>query len=194
MARNQSEMFMTLDDLVAMDHPYRRFASMIDFESLSRPLHALYSEGGRPELGAGRAFSMMVLQFVEDHSDREMERFMRENISAKWFCGFAMAERTPDHSFFSDFRKRLGTKRLMDIFGCLRESLKSAGLIRQVFTFVDSSHLVSKLSTWEDRDRAIAEGLETFNNRTAKKVAADPQTRFGAKGKGKFWYGPVGKV
>ena len=87
------------------------------------------------------------------------------------------------------YLKRLGTKHLMDIFGCLRESLKSAGLIRQVFTFVDSSHLVSKLSTWEDRDRAIAEGLETFNNRTAKKVAADPQTRFGAKGKGKFWYG-----
>ncbi|MCP4451938.1 MAG: transposase, partial [Planctomycetes bacterium] len=31
--------------------------------------------------------------------------------------------------------------------------------------------------------------LEKFNNETAKQVAADPQARFGAKGKSKFWYG-----
>ena len=118
-----------------------------------------------------------------------MERFMRENLAAKWFCDFGLTERTPDHSFFSDFRKRIGTKRLMDIFAQLRESMQSIGLIRQVFTFVDSSHLVAKVSTWEDRDRALAKGLETLNNRTVKKVAADPQARFGQKGKKICWYG-----
>jgi len=100
-----------------------------------------------------------------------------------------LSEKTPDHSFFGDFRKRLGTKRLMDIFNRLRTNLKSAGLIREVFTFVDASALVSKLSTWDDRDKAIARGLEKFNNETAPKVAADSQARFGAKGKDKFWYG-----
>jgi IS5 family transposase len=54
---------------------------------------------------------------------------------------------------------------------------------------VDASHLVSKLSTWSDRDKAIEQGLETFNNTTAPKVAADKDARFGAKGKNKFWYG-----
>lgn len=132
---------------------------------------------------------MLVLQFLEDVSDREMERFMRENLAAKWFCGFGLSDKTPDHSFFGDFRKRLGTKRLMEIFNRLRMSLKEAGLIREVFTFVDASRLVSKLSIWEDRDRAIAKGLEKFNNETAPKVAADKQARFGAKGKNKFWYG-----
>ena len=58
---------------------------------------------------------MLVLQFLEDILDREMERFMRENLAAKWFCGFGVSDRTPDHSFFGSFRKRLGTKRLMDI-------------------------------------------------------------------------------
>lgn len=77
----------------------------------------------------------------------------------------------------------------MDVFNHLRASLKAAGLIREVFTFVDASQLVSKLSTWTDRDRAIARGLEKFNNATAPKVASDKQARFGAKGKGKFWYG-----
>ena len=51
---------------------------------------------------------MLVLQFLEDISDRKMERFMRENLAAKWFCGFGLSDRTPDHSFFGSFRKRLG--------------------------------------------------------------------------------------
>jgi IS5 family transposase len=182
-------MFATLDGLVSVAHPYRKFEAIVDFCALAKPLTALYSDRGRPELGAERAFRMLVLQFLEDISDREMERFMRENLAAKWFCGFGLSERTPDHSFFGDFRKRLGTKGLMDIFNHLRVSLKAAGLIREVFTFVDASQLVSKLSTWDDRDKAIAKGLEKFSNETASKVAADKQARFGAKGKDKFWYG-----
>ena len=132
---------------------------------------------------------MLVLQVIEDISDREMERFMGENVAAKWFCQFGLAEKSPDHGFFGDFRKRLGTKRLMDIFNVLRCSLKAQGLVREVFTFVDASHLVSKLSTWTDRDKAIAKGLEKFNNVTASKVASDKQARFGCKGKDKYWYG-----
>ena len=62
-------------------------------------MSALYCDRGRPELGAERAFRMLVLQFLEDISDREMERFMRENLAAKWFCGFALSDRTPDQFF-----------------------------------------------------------------------------------------------
>ena len=114
MGRNQVEMFTSLDGLVSEDHPCRRFEAVVDLAVLSGPLVALYSDRGRPELGAERAFRMLVLQFIEDLSDREMERFMRENLAGKWFCAFALSERTPDHSFFGDFRQRLGTKRLMD--------------------------------------------------------------------------------
>ena len=95
MTRDQVEMFATLDGLVSRDHPYRKFEGVVDFGVLSKPLRALYSERGRPELGADRAFRMLVLQFLEDVSDREMERFMAENLAAKWFCGFGLSEKTP---------------------------------------------------------------------------------------------------
>ena len=189
MGRNQVGMFTSLDGLVSEDHPCRRFEAVVDLAVLSGPLVALYSDRGQPEPGAERAFRMLVLQFTEDLPDRGMERFMRENLAGKWFCAFALSERTPDHSFFGDFRQRLGTKRLMDLFNRLRAGLKEAGLIREVFTFVDASRLVSKLSTRDDRDKAIAKGLEKFNNETADQVAADPQARFGAKGRDKFRYG-----
>ena len=108
MGRNQVEMFATLDGLISNDHLYRKFETIVDLAALSQPLCALYSAPGRPELGAERAFRMLVLQFSEDVSDREMERFMRENLAAKWFCGFGLSDKTRDHSFFGDFRKRLG--------------------------------------------------------------------------------------
>ncbi len=69
-------------------------------------------------------------------SDREMERFLQENTSGKWFFELDLGEQSPDHSYFGDFRKRLGTESLMAIFNRVRE----------VFTFVDASHLVSKLN------------------------------------------------
>ena len=57
----------------------------------------------------------------------------------------------------------------MDIFSQVRNSLKDMGLIREVFTFVEASQLVSKLTTWDDRDKAITAGLETFNHDAASR-------------------------
>ena len=144
---------------------------------------------GRKEKGVEFGLRTLVLPFIEDLSDREMERYLQENNSGKWFCDLALGEKTPDHSYFGNFRKHLGTERLMALFSQVRDRLKSMGLIREVFTFVDASQWVSKLTTWDDRDKAIKAGLETFNNDTAPKVAADSQARFGCKGNKKYWFG-----
>ncbi len=187
--RNQHSVFLTLDSLVPESHPYRHLDQLICFAELSQPYQTLYSSKGRKEKGVEFGLRALVLQFIEDLSDREMERYLQENNAGKWFCDLALGDKTPDHSYFGDFRKRLGTERLMDVFSLVRDSLKGMGLIREVFTFVDASQLVSKLTTWDDRDKAIKVGLEKFNNKTAGQVAADKQARFGCKGNNKYWFG-----
>lgn len=187
--RQQTSLFMSLESLVPENHPYRKLDDVIAFNEFSHPYQDIYSTKGRKEKGVEFGLRALVLQFIEDLSDREMERFLQENTAGKWFCDLSLGEKSPDHSYFGDFRKRLGTKRLMALFTQVRESLKSMGLIREVFTFVDASHLISKLTTWDDRDKAIKAGLEKLNNETAPQVAADKQARFGCKGGNKFWYG-----
>lgn len=118
-----------------------------------------------------------------------MEWYCQENLAGKWFCQMGLADKAPDHSYFGQFRQRLSTKNLMKIFSQVRDSLKAMGLIKEIFTFVDASHLVSKLSTWDDRDKAIKLGLEKLNNATIQHVASDTQARFGCKGKNKYGYG-----
>ena len=62
-------MFTKLDSLVCLDHPYRKFETVVDLDALANPVSALYCDRGRPELGAERAFRMLVLQFLEDISN-----------------------------------------------------------------------------------------------------------------------------
>lgn len=54
--------------------------------------------------GIARLFKCLLLQFLEDLSDRELERYLQENVASKWFCGFELTEVTPDHTVFSRVR------------------------------------------------------------------------------------------
>jgi ABC-type multidrug transport system fused ATPase/permease subunit len=59
----------------------------------------------------------------------------------------------------------------------------------EAFTFVDATALVSQLQMWEEKDKAISDGYEKFNNEVIEKYAKDKEVRIGAKSKTKFWFG-----
>ena len=59
----------------------------------------------------------------------------------------------------------------------------------EVFTFVDATHLISKVGLWKEHDKAIELKLESLNNKTLEKVSVDKDAKFGAKSKHKIWYG-----
>lgn len=183
-------LFVPLENLVNKEHRYRKFTKLLDFEELTKPLKGLENtEVGRHGYTISSGFRMLLLQYLEDLSDRELERYLQENLAAKLFCNFSLESKTPDFSYFSKLRSKIGTNGLAKLFNQVRDALKQQGLIREIFTFVDSSQLISKLSVWEERDKAIKAGLEKFNNVTAPKVCKDHQARLGCKGKNKFWFG-----
>ena len=185
---HQIEM-ISLDELVPTTHTYRKFSAIWSFKHATKQLKKLEKDNPYKGYGLLRIFKCLLLQFMEDLSDRELERFIQENTAAKWFCGFGLAENTPDYSVFSKVRKRLGTKISSKIFTDLRDQLRKNGLISEVFSFVDASHLISKASLWEERDETIKKKYEKLNNESLPKVAHDKQARIGCKGKEKYWYG-----
>ena len=188
MTTQQIEM-VCLDDLVPENHPYRCFKQLLPMEVLSPMLDSVNKNLGRLGFGSERLFFGLLLQFMEDLSDRELERYCQENNGAKWFCGFQLTENTPDHSVFCRARQRIGTQRLSEMFAGIRSVLKSQGYMSEVFTFVDACHLISKANLWKERDKAIQEKHEKLNNEVLPKVAVDKQARIGCKGNHKYWYG-----
>lgn len=180
---------ISLNDLIPSHHTYRKFVSIWNFKHVEMCLKKLEKDNPYKGYGLLRLFKCLLLQFMEDLSDRELERYRQENLASKWFCDFGLSEKTPDYTVFSKFRKRLGTHFLSKTFANLREQLKACGLINEVFSFVDASHLITKANLWKERDAAIKQKYDKLNNEVLPKVATDRQARVGCKGKEKFWYG-----
>jgi IS5 family transposase len=179
-----------LESLVPSDHTYRKLLKLVDFKSLSKVLKDCYSEKGRKSpYSLETALKILILQQAENHSDREMERFLNENNCAKYFCGFALLENTPDFTYFGKLRKRVGAERVSDIFNTVVQNLRNQNILSDCFTFIDASAVVSKANLWEARDKALSDKEKTLNNDNVHKYAADPDARFGAKSKSKYWFG-----
>ena len=180
---------VSLNDLVPEDHIYRKFLELWDFKRTEKRLKKLEKNNNYKGFGILRLFKCLLLQFMENLSDRELKKFIQENTAAKLFCGFELTESTPDHTVFTKVRKRIGTKKLSELFSDLRDQLQSQGYMNEVFSFVDASHLISKAALWKERDKAIKKKYEKLNNETLPKVAHDKQAKIGCKGKNKYWYG-----
>lgn len=179
-----------VDSLVRQDHPYRTILRLVDFAGLTRGLQSLLNRGiGRPGYNLESGFKALILQWMEDLSDRELERYLQENNAGKLFCSFTLTEKTPDHCYFSELRRKIGTERLAKLFNKFGDKLGAQGLVANVFTFVDASKMISKISLWDERDKAIKDGQDKLNNSNIKDYSVDKDADYGCKGKDEYWYG-----
>jgi IS5 family transposase len=184
----QMEM-VSVELLVSDNHPYRKLKGLLDFGNITRAAKVKKSETGAIGFGSQRLIMCLILQFMEDLSDREFERFITENTAAKWFCGFTLMEKTPDYTTICKFRNLIGTKQMGKVFNEVKRQMQAKRYCSEVFTFIDSTAPISKLNLWEERDKAITAGYEKLNNEVLPEVSADPEARIGAKNNKNFWYG-----
>ena len=62
---------------------------------VEKELLSAESEAHYKGYGVLRLFKCLLLQFMEDLSDRELERYISDSNAAKWFCDFSLVEKTP---------------------------------------------------------------------------------------------------
>jgi len=184
--KTEDELF---DLIVDQNHPFRKLKEIIKFEDLVKPMLSTYSTLGTNAIPIENGLKTLLIQFWEDYSDRQMEKAIRENMAVRWFCGFSLTEQTPDHSYFSKLRKRIGTKRIANFFEDVNKTLSDYRLFGNVFTFIDASTIITKTALWEERDSAIADGAKKLNNTNIEKYAEDKDARWGAKSKNNIWFG-----
>ena len=75
-----------VEELVSAEHPYRKILTLLNWKELAQPLRRKYSSLGRRGYAAQQGLKCLFLQFLEVCSDRQMERFLQDNIAAKYFC------------------------------------------------------------------------------------------------------------
>ena len=81
---NQIEM-VSIDQLVPEKHAYRAMKKALNFEKIAKNVKLEKSETGATGYTIIRLIMCLILQFTEDLSDREFERFITEKSSLFMF-------------------------------------------------------------------------------------------------------------
>lgn len=118
--RDQLEFFVcgSLRDLVADDHILARVDRVVDLGWLRAEVSDLYAPGvGRPGIDPEAAVRPMLAGFLLGIvHDRRLMREAQANLAIRWFAGFGLNERLPDHSSLTRIRQRWGPGRFRRIF------------------------------------------------------------------------------
>ena len=58
----------------------------------------------------------------------------------------------------------MGAQRVGQLFKMIVKRPEKAGLLKSVFRLADATAVITKQTTWEERDKALGEGEDALNN------------------------------
>ncbi len=129
---------------------------------------SLFPRRGQPAAAPGRLALAVVLQFVENLSDREAADAVRGRIDWKYALGLALTDPGLDHTVLSEFRTRLvtGDAGLL-LLDSLLQRLQEQGLVKaRGRQRTDSTHVLAAVRTLNRLER-VGETLRAALNELA---------------------------
>lgn len=135
-----------LEDLVPQDHLLRKIDKYIDFSFIDELTRDLYcSDNGRPALDPVVLFKMLFIGYIFGiRSERRLVQEIEVNIAYRWFVGFDLDEKVPNHSVFSQNRRRRFSQRPeleQQIFDNIVTQAVKHKLIAGNCLYTDSTHI-----------------------------------------------------
>ena len=150
--RGQLEFFVcgSLRDLVPDDHVLARVDRVLDLSWLHDEVGNVYAPRvGRPAIEPEAAVRLMLAGFLLGIvHDRRLMREAQVNLAIRWFAGFGLNDRLPDHSSLTRIRQRWGAERFRRIFERTVQACVAAGIAKGEIVHVDAS-LIRADVAWE---------------------------------------------
>ena len=174
---------------VPQGHFLRKLRELLPWESLTRQWVGLYKGGaeyGPPPYHPALVLKLLFLAYLYNLSERQVELFVNDSLSAKYFLGLAADEPCPDSTTLTVFKGRLLKARgqaplealLADVLRLAQEQGIEFGRIQ----VVDSVHTIADVNVAKERGRA-QDG----------KTPRDDDARWGTKGR-RWQPGPPGEA
>jgi len=194
--RWQEDLFVAcpLRDLIPDDHVLKRVDKVLDLSWLREQVRDCYCEGnGRPGIDPEAAVRLMLAGLFEGIiHDRKLMRQAQVNLAIRWFAGYRLHEKLPDHSSLTRIRQRWGSERFKDIFQRTVRACCDAGLVNGETVHIDATLIRADVS-WESLTNRHAEQVLEANG------DGDPPEppprgrsgRSGGKGKSSKKYSPT---
>lgn len=140
----QKMLCVTMESLMPEKHFLRDLDRLVDFSFVYEKVASLYSNTGRRSVDPVVIVKMMLLGYLYGiDSERRLEQEVQVNIAYRWFLGINLDEPVPDHSTFSQLRRRKfnGTTLFEDVFEQVVRLCIEKGLITGKLLLTDSTHV-----------------------------------------------------
>jgi transposase len=141
----QSKMeFIDLSLFVPSNHILRQINEKIDFSFIYNKMEKHYSKLGRKSLDPVLLFKMLLIGYLYNvDSERELEQEVILNIGYRWFLGLDLSDSVPDHSTFSQNRRRRfkDSTVFQEIFDHIVKLCIEKGLVTGEVIVTDSTHI-----------------------------------------------------
>lgn len=137
--------FVNLDDMVPQDHFLRVIKKHFDWNFIYDEVEKLYSKVGRKSIDPVVLIKIHILKFLfhEDSLIRTYES-LNYNLLYKWFIGYDINKKAPDHSTYSqNYRRkfcRLEKDLLQTVFDKVIELLVNWNCLDMTAVYIDSTH------------------------------------------------------
>jgi len=194
--RTQKSFFDTqiYDRLIPQDHILVRLNRIIDWSFLEEECRQYYSQLGKKGESPVKLFKMLLLAYLYDRSEREIEEDCTLNLAFKYFLGLEADEAAPDHSTLSRFRDRIGVEGFKAIFNHIVGLARQKGLVSDKLRIVDSTHLQANVDVFKAMKRSATPRIEDEKVHASMDKASipgspDPDARKGRKSKKKKFFG-----
>ena len=167
------------DQVVPKDHFFRKLNEMLDWRKYTQKMMRWYkgrAEYGRPPFDPAILLKMLLVAYLYNLSERQVEEYVNFMLPAKFFLGLGVDQFAPDHSTLTKFKERIILrKRELKLEQLLADIVQTAlerGIHFGAIQVVDSTHSVADVNTSKEDYR-----------RKEGKGPSDPDAQWGAKGK-----------
>lgn len=182
MGRTDGQMRMIvldLSELIPTNHLLRKIEASISFSFIYDLLAPFYPAVGRPSVDPVSMFKMLLVGYLYGiKSERRLVQEIQLNIAYRWFCGFELADKIPDHSTFSKTRIRkwnesqLFSKAFIEI---VRQCIE-AGLVDGKEMAADGSYLPAQVSrnSWVDLETTVEQSMFSYLDALDQELSEQP--------------------
>ena len=140
---NQMQLFiLDMDSMIPENHLLKQIKNSVNFDFIYEKAASFYSNKGRRSIDPVVMIKMLLIGYLYGiKSERRLEEEVSLNLAYRWFCDLDLMQKIPDHSTFSQNRRRRFRDNTLfrDIFNEIIIQCVNMGIVNGNITVADGS-------------------------------------------------------
>ena len=138
-----------------------------------------YPTNGRPSVDPVSMFKMLLVGYLYGvKSERRLVQEVQLNIAYRWFCGFELTDKIPDHSTFSKTRLRKWneSRLFQEVFWEIIRRCVKSGVVDGKELAADGTYLPANVSkdSWMDTEVEAELSMQSYLDRLDEELSKQP--------------------